>query len=638
MKKIILFESVKYEIDDDGFWNAVEVIDASVQKIRIPDEIEGIPVTSIGNLYRNYEYQEIDLREFYIGNNVISLSNEAFLEAYHLQKVVIGNRLRYIGERTFKDCISLHTLVLGSNVEDIGVGAFENCFSLLEIYNLSKIILKKGGEHNGLVAYNARRIESDINKKSWVVDTKEGFKIFMDQSPVLLGVETKSSKVVVPKGIKEIGSGAFSYRDDIYSVSMGDDVVSIMPSAFEYCKNLREVSLSESLTEIDNHTFYYCRSLEKIIIPPLVTRIGERAFYACYKLKSVKLNDNLKILDEDVFFDCYELEDVQIPPNVEEIGGWCFRRTSVKELRIPNCIREVGIEPFSITDIEFTEYNGVGYLGNELNPYLVACVLNEDDYPPFIEFHEDCKIIAPRIFDEKGEQIISITIGKNVEFVGENAFDTLPKLIEIRNYSKIDLAYSFYEDEELNCYFYVTDENEESHLEYDEESDIVYFTLEDEKVAVMTYDKKEELIIPDFITLIISCAFLEKRFRKVVIPKSVRVIYGLAFGNCDNLEQIIIEGESIEAKYGAFSGCDSLKFYDVKPLVIREEASKEYEDYDLSKSKIGYLGSAENPYKLGVIFEAYVKSYDVLAERDAFVVYSDVESAIAPLLPGLYPF
>ena len=56
MKKIILFESVKYEIDDDGFWNAVEVIDASVQKIRIPDEIEGIPVTSIGKLYRNYEH------------------------------------------------------------------------------------------------------------------------------------------------------------------------------------------------------------------------------------------------------------------------------------------------------------------------------------------------------------------------------------------------------------------------------------------------------------------------------------------------------------------------------------------------------------------------------------------------------
>lgn len=67
-------------------------------------------------------------------------------------------------------------------------------------------------------------------------------------------------------------------------------------------------------------------------------------------------------------------------------------------------------------------------------------------------------------------------------------------------------------------------------------------------------------------------------------------------------------------------------------------ARKEYEDYDLSKSKIGYLGSAENPYKLGVIFDAYVKFYDVLAEGDAFVVYSHIESAIAPLLPSLYPF
>ena len=636
MKKNIIFENVKYEINDAGFWSVIEIIDVEARTIRIPDAIDDLPVIQIEKLY-NYDKRELDLRELYIGNNVVSISEGAFKNIVHLQKLIIGNRLSHISDEAFKDCISLHTLVLGSGVESIGKEAFANCHSLFEIYNLSKLTLEKGSEKNGYVAYNARRIENDINKKSWVVDTKEGFKIFMDRSPVLLGVETMSGKVVVPKGIKEIGSGAFSYRDDIYSVSMGDDVVSIMSSAFEYCKNLEEVALSDALTVINDHSFYYCPNLKKVVIPPLVTRIGEGAFYACYKLKSVKLNDNLKILDEDVFFDCYKLKNIKLPPNLEHIGGWCFRRTSISELRIPNSIREVGIEPFSITDIELTEYNGIGYLGNELNPYLIACEFYEEKYPVFIEFQEDCKIIAPMLFHQKGEHILSVTIGKNVEFIGENVFDTLPKLVEIRNYSKVNLEDSF-KDDSLNCYFYVRDEKEESALVCDEENEIVYFTLNNEKIAVLNYSKKEELIIPNFITVIMDCAFLGEEFRKVVIPKSVQVIGSSAFGNCENLEQITIEGELTMVKDGAFDGCVSLKFYDVRQVEIIKEAQERYKDKDLSNTFIGYIGNEENHYKLGILHSYMVGLDDIVSIDGALKCYSITNSEKAPLLPGLYPF
>ncbi len=77
------------------------------QKIRIPDSIDGITVTSIG--------------EF------------AFSEHRELIQVKIGAGVRKIGQHAFYNCRNLIRIELTDNVTEIFDGAFKNCYKLKEI-------------------------------------------------------------------------------------------------------------------------------------------------------------------------------------------------------------------------------------------------------------------------------------------------------------------------------------------------------------------------------------------------------------------------------------------------------------------------------------------------------------------------
>ena len=74
------------------------------------------------------------------------------------------------------------------------------------------------------------------------------------------------SKIVVGKGIKNIGGYAF-----------GGDT------------GLKKVILSSEITSIDEYSFMYCTNLTSITIPSSVTSIGGTAFYKCTNLSKVKV-------------------------------------------------------------------------------------------------------------------------------------------------------------------------------------------------------------------------------------------------------------------------------------------------------------------------------------------------------------
>ncbi len=70
--------------------------------------------------------------------------------------------------------------------------------------------------------------------------------------------EPGETEVVIPDGVKKIGS-----------------------SAFERCKNLKSITIPDSVTSIGESAFAECTNLKSIIIPDSVTSIGEDAFENC---------------------------------------------------------------------------------------------------------------------------------------------------------------------------------------------------------------------------------------------------------------------------------------------------------------------------------------------------------------------
>jgi hypothetical protein len=105
---------------------------------------------------------------------------------------------------------------------------------------------------------------------------------------VLTRYRGKGSNVVIPKGVVEIGTQAFSGNNHITSISFPEGVRTIGFHAFSWCKNLTEAVLPSSVRTINDCAFMGCSSLRQLTLPASLTTIGKEAFYDCEQLEKIR--------------------------------------------------------------------------------------------------------------------------------------------------------------------------------------------------------------------------------------------------------------------------------------------------------------------------------------------------------------
>ena len=119
----------------------------------------------------------------------------------------------------------------------------------------------------------------------------------------------------------------YSYKSEIYTVTVEEGVTYIGNSAFSAMSNLWRVNLPSGLLEIGNSAFYGSSTsilmTNDFLFPDSVTRIGSNAF-AKTKLVSICFQGNsLKTIGAHAFADT-KLSSIYIPPSVTNIGGRAF--------------------------------------------------------------------------------------------------------------------------------------------------------------------------------------------------------------------------------------------------------------------------------------------------------------------------
>ena len=149
------------------------------------------------------------------------------------------------------------------------------------------------------------------------------------------------SNIVIPYGVKRIGS-----------------------DAFHGCSALERVILPSTLTELQNSVFCDCTSLKKVDIPSYgkLERIENLAFYAT-ALESIDIPDNVTYLDT-AFNDCYSLKAVNFGKNskLEYIKEALFMAVSTKfqYFKVPKSVKSIGRMAFSngtnTFTLDLTEY------------------------------------------------------------------------------------------------------------------------------------------------------------------------------------------------------------------------------------------------------------------------------------------
>ena len=383
-------------------------------QIAVPAEIEGLPVTEIGENAFLYCTRLTDVN---LPEGVTKIGKNAFTGCTYLTVITLGDKVTHIGDYAFESCSSLTGMELPDSLTSIGDGAFKNCSGMTGITlpegimsvryatfegcsSLASITLPESLTSIGNSAFGRCSGLTSITLPKNL--TSIGFITFYDCADELVFVVAKGSYAEMYakeegfrvendtlEAVKETPEKCFKYQITNDEVSItgidaycpihiiipekisGYPVTEISKSAFGFYDKLESIVIPDSVTSIGDRAFYECKSLTSIIIPNNVTSIGDYAFYKCNSMTSIIIPDSVTSIGDYAFYECNSMTSIIIPDSVTSIGTCAFRECDkLTSIIIPDGVTSIGygtfygcdsmtsiIIPDSVTSIEFNVFD-----------------------------------------------------------------------------------------------------------------------------------------------------------------------------------------------------------------------------------------------------------------------------------------
>ncbi len=230
-----------FETFDD--YAVVKSCDKRAQTVIIPSEVNGLPVTYLGD----YSFSECsNLVEVVIPDSVKRIGNGAF-SGSGITTITLPKGIRSIGKRMFSYCGSLNDLIIPDTVIAIGANAFEGCA-------ISNITIPDSVTSIGECAfYHCQNLTS----------------------------------ITVPDSVTKIERAAFGECSELKRIPYLGHITSIEEKVFEDCTSLKTVTIPDNITSIGKEAFARCTELSRVIIPESVTNIDSHVFDDCNKLAAI---------------------------------------------------------------------------------------------------------------------------------------------------------------------------------------------------------------------------------------------------------------------------------------------------------------------------------------------------------------
>lgn len=138
----------------------------------------------------------------------------------------------------------------------------------------------------------------------------------------------KSKTIRIPERYKGIDGIDNKY---VETVIIPSSITYVSYKAFRGCTNLKNVVFEKGSSITTDDITFWDSGKEKT---------------CCPKLTSITLPSRLKCITSNAFRGCKQLEEIHIPETVVTIGYNAFEGSGLKEVRLPNTLKELGDEAF----------------------------------------------------------------------------------------------------------------------------------------------------------------------------------------------------------------------------------------------------------------------------------------------------
>ena len=347
-----------------------------LEKINIPQSLVQI---------RNDAFAESGIKEFIAPDSFKEIWGYAFKDCKNLEKVDL-NKTTSIGDMSFENCTKLSSIVLPNTLVELGTYVFSGCTLLNNIkmpsnpIEITNTFIYGSGYYNdtknwenGILYLDNYLITTNndlLNQQS--INVKEGTIVIAINAFTNNGRNLKN--IVLPEGLKIIGSSAFSSLYSLSQINIPSSVISIGNNAFAstdlyenqsnwenggfYIDNwllavdnvkMTEFSVKEGTVGVsdgksDTSLFpTKATSISNLTLPSTLKYIGNRSF-ARLKITSLELPETIETMKEGAFMTCAFLESVNLEDciNLKSIGNQAFSNCAIKEITIPSNVLEMG--------------------------------------------------------------------------------------------------------------------------------------------------------------------------------------------------------------------------------------------------------------------------------------------------------
>ena len=489
--------------------NREEAVRVGEYDLVIPDHFNGKPVTQI----KAYGFDGAKIRSVVFPEGLEMIDRYAFRNCSLLTELRIPAAVEFIYENAFSGCSGLKSLTvpfLGRDSEDDKNSFLGYWFGAASGWeNSSKVpaslqeVRLTGGSFLADYAFSSCKI-SDLWLPSSIKTIGNsalnipivGYNLhYAGDTAAWCGIrfgETHGRRnlyfqdvavenLILPDGVTEIPSNAFSWCMNLKSVRMPNSLKSIGDTAFKFCEDLIAVTFSEKLESIGSDAFMYT-SVQEVRLPDSLISLGSGAFSNCESMSVLSIGNSLTEINTEAFYCSRALKEVVIPDQVEFIRLSAFAGSGISKLTWGDQLKMIGSSAFS---------GCVNLEGELVIPDSVQSI-HEDAF-------SGCK------------KYTGLVIGSGVENIGKTAFYGCTGLQTI----SVKEGNAFYAGEG-NC----------------------LVCLE----TRLLLQGCNQSVIPDGVKEINERAFRNcTEITQLIIPASVIKIGKEAFFNCSGLQSIVVE-------------------------------------------------------------------------------------------------